>query len=63
MGGDFSEKKKKKERKNNTISLEVVWKAQKPVLGGVMGPKKEAVQCMCSGVYLRRRFRVASFME
>lgn len=32
-------------------------KASTPVLGGVIGPQKVARQCMCSGVYFRKRQR------
>ncbi len=35
-----------------------------PVLGGVTGPWSVAKQCMCSGVYLRNRWRsLWSWME
>ena len=34
-----------------TDLLPSVWKATKPVFGGVTGPQNWAKQCMCSGVY------------
>mmetsp|Transcript_2105 Transcript_2105/g.4339 ORF Transcript_2105/g.4339 Transcript_2105/m.4339 type:complete len:220 (+) Transcript_2105:559-1218(+) len=43
--------------RNVATLFATVWKATKPVEGGVTGPQNCAKQCMCSGVYLIIRFR------
>mmetsp|Transcript_11692 Transcript_11692/g.29571 ORF Transcript_11692/g.29571 Transcript_11692/m.29571 type:complete len:266 (-) Transcript_11692:679-1476(-) len=43
--------------RNDALVRERDWHITTPVPCGVMGPKNEALQCRCSGVYFRRRLR------